>query len=228
MKPMTSPRRGLPGPPPAARRVRRLLLVGLALGLCGQACRPVPLRLLPPDRDISASEYGRVRDAWTRKDRAYEQFESRIFACATYRSLAFRAAETAFLAREQHWPATQRAARWQEEQADHAQAHEFVLAVFTHQWAWNDFAESDSVWKIWLETDPDTRVAPLSVVRAPGRRAELEALYPCVRPFYEAYVVRFPVTTAAGQPLFGPGLRAFTLRIAGVRGQVAMTWPIQP
>jgi hypothetical protein len=200
-----------------------VLVATLATG-----CGPGRLSLTPSDGAVDADDYPHLLERWTRSGRAYQQFESRIFVHATYCSLPFRQGYVARRAAFLGWPPARAKQEMQRERDDHAEYHTFVLAVFTHQWSWNDLDSEHSIWQLWLEGTPGRRVPPASVQRVRRKLPEVRALFPHATRFFEVYRVRFPKADVEGRPVLAPSPQKITVLVTGSRGSVALHWQVAP
>lgn len=219
-----------------------LLLAQLALlALLATACGPSRLRLAPPETGYGPDDYGDVRDEWTRDAADYHNIiEGRLFVSATYHSPAFRAA---WLQRAEEvfgWDGAARVRAEKELEAESRSWYTFFLAVSTHDWRWNRLDSEESIWHLWLEDDAGRKVEAARIERLTAKRGELEAFYPFLDPFHEAYLVRFPrpggpASEELGEkpvggplPRIEPGARGFTLIVTGAPAGIELSWDLAP
>lgn len=217
--------------------VGRAALLALLL-LAAAACGPSRLRLQPPETGFGPDDYGDVRDDWTRTAVDYHNIiEGRLSVGATYHSPAFR---TAWLARAEQvfgWDGAARARAEKEQETDSRAWYTFFVAVATHDWRWNRLDSPESIWHVWLEDDAGRKVEAVQIERLRDKRGELEAFYPFLDPFHEAYLVRFPrpggpaaeeAEKAVGGPLprIEPGTRGFTLLVTGAPAGIELSWEL--
>ena len=205
-------------------------MVALLASIFALGCGPKTVRLDEPNRVFTAEEYDEALDDWTRRSVQYENFESRIFAVATYRSWPFRQAQIARRIEKERLPGADAAALRASEQRGLREGHDFFLAVHTHEWSWNHLerTEGDSaIWQLRLINDKGAAIGPESVERIGLRDPRYSALYPFYEEFYVGYLVRFPRRLTDGRELIMPNTRRFTVRISGAQGAVDLTWEVR-
>jgi len=225
-----SQRRHPPGAP---------ILLAAGLLLAAAACGPGRLPLRPPETGYGPEDYGDVRDDWTRRAEDYHNIiEGRLFISATFFSPAFRAAWLQKAAQVFGWDGAARAHAERDIEAEGRSWYTFFLAVGTHDWAWNRLDSKESIWHVWLEDDAGRKVAAAEIERLTKKRGELEAFYPDLDPFREAYLVRFPrpggptaeraEAERVGGPLprIEPGSGSFRLIVTGAPAGITLEWEL--
>ena len=200
----------------------------LLLSLLALSCVPPRVRLLGPDAAFTADEYFDRLSQWTRSGEVYEQFESRVFASATFRSWTFRQAQIAHRIATERITNDDAATLRASERKESDEANDFFLAVHTNEWSWNHLEDTSdgALWRLRLVTDEGDAVAPTSVTRVGTNDGRFTALYPYYQGFYVGYLVRFPRKTASGADVLRPGIGAFTLRMAGPQAAIDLTWEV--
>ncbi len=171
-------------------------------------------------------EYGATLKRYTKSGAVYDGFDQRVFATATWRAPAFRAA---FLAAEAEMlvlgPAEREARRAQDD-ADGREFTELVLGFYTPQAEWNELATPNGVWRIELIARGGEPIAPIEIERTERPDVNTVALYPYLGPFWVAYRLRFPKDDAKGRTLIAPSAPDMTLRLVSAVGKVELTWSL--
>ena len=178
----------------------------------------------------AAADYGDQIDVWTRRGETYKDFESRLFAYATYRAWPFRQAQIAHRERTERLPKLDVKALVAREKEAHQGAHQFFFAAHTHEWAWNHFERvdgDDALWKLRLLNDAGDSVAPIAVKRLGTKNGRYTALYPYYEGFYVGYLVSFPRSIASGKALFRRDMTRFLLRISGPQAALDLVWTVR-
>jgi len=176
---------------------------------------------------LESEGYRQVLKRWTKQHKVYRHFEAKIFVTATFLSPELRTAWIKRRTRLLGLPASEVRAL----EADHTDRdrryHEFVVSIVTGEHRWNDFDSKDSMWRISLANDRHQEVAPVSVLRQDLRRGDLQAYFPYITVFQQAYIVRFPRTILElSTPILDAGVRSFSLRFLSGVAVAELTWPI--
>ena len=164
-------------------RINRI--AGWIVLAAAMSCSPA---LTPaPPTDGGGGDYDSEFPAWTRTERLYEDFETRMVLHATLFSPRF---VNAYLGeyRRVYDPTPQEyealAARLRRRSA----ARDcFFLAAFAGERDWNDFSLSNSVWRIYLSTSDGRRVKSTSVSEVISDDAVYRHFFPYFKRFYEGY-----------------------------------------
>jgi hypothetical protein len=198
------------------------LLLGLAV-VAATSCGGAPPRVTLVDAWPSTPpSYDDAHRRWTRRAGHSADFTRVIDAAATLASTEWRAAYARERARRLRLPPDEEARLVAAEQAAAAESWELELIVATARPEWNDLQKGQaSMWRLALVGDDGREVAPLSVAEDRRPRAAIAEYFPDLRPFYRAYVVRFPKTTADGLPLAGQRL---ALKVTGTLAALEMVW----
>ncbi|MDP3276046.1 MAG: hypothetical protein Q8Q09_12670 [Deltaproteobacteria bacterium] len=208
---------------------RRLAwVVGLAsLSACG---RPGPVSLANPQTAVTSDVYESLLDRWTRDFEVLDVgggLESRLGVTATYYSREFRHAYVARLG--------QMSTRSQEERGRMLAAsltaadeeHEFFVALVAQYPRWAELDRPTAAWRVRLIDDQGTEHEPLRIERSRTATATERALFYYWTPWRAVFHLRFAAQTAAGQPVFRPGMRHFILRFAGPYGTADLRWDVR-
>jgi hypothetical protein len=209
--------------------MRAWLAAAAALaGACASATAPVPLSATWPERVAGA--YDDVYQRWTRRGEDRAELVQTVTVSATLQSAEFRAAYVHERARRLQLPPDEEQRLADAERHALAEGWEVELLVATAKPDWNDLRKHDkpkdgkgSMWRLALVGDGGREVEPLSVKEDRRHRDDVGAYFPDLQPFFQAYVVRFPRTTADGRALVGDGGR-LALKVGGALGQVELVW----
>jgi len=181
---------------------------------------------LSPRAGITADDYDEVLNRWTRRDRVYDRLRSVLFVDATFHSPEFR---VAFLARhrEVYGRGSEEARRLALTETEEGveEGLEFFISAWTPQVHDNDMSDADSIWRVTLEGQGGVRVD--GTVRRVKTSANVRVIYPYVTDFARTYAVRFPRTSATGEPLITVATDQFVLRLTSAIGEARMTWRLR-
>ena len=205
------------------RAAALLLVVGAA------GCAAVPPAIGEPGAQVpdqrAEASYQAVLARNTEHREVYSGIDTQRCTAATYQCADFRDARVRRQALFQTWPEPKLEDALARERAEAAQVHELVFGVSVVDRRFDDFDSRNTIWKLWLASDQG-EVTPISVRRVGRANQDMRAYYPYLGDFWTMYTVRFPLTTAAGQPLVGPGTRALLFRMSSTLGQIEMTFPV--
>jgi hypothetical protein len=165
--------------------------------------------------------FDQVTRAWTRGDKDIRDFDSVLEVQATFKSPEWRVAYVEMLASRLKLPAEERAKLLDEQRQQAAEFHEFEVLMSTYVSRENDLQRGPkSIWRVILSDDQGNEVTPASIARDRTALEVIREIYPVVPDFSQAYIVKFPTTIE----LLRPNASAFSLRIGGSRGAVALEW----
>ena len=204
-------------------RVAALVLVVVA---CGCAGAPPAIGEPGPELTDARAEqsYQAALARVTEHREVYSGLDTRLYCAATYQSPEFREARTRRQAMFQTWPEPKLDDALARERADAAQVHEVVFGVSIVDRRFDDFDSKSSIWRLSLATDQG-EVVPLAIKRVGRANQDMRAYYPYMGDFWTMYTVRFPRTTATGQPLVAATTKALLFRMSSTQGQVEMAFP---
>ena len=202
-----------------------LLAITALFAFCALfACKPPAVNLAQGPRKYKPKHYDAVLKRWTREGKVIKHFDTNLHAYATYWSWDFTWAYAVKRAKVfRLTPARAKALRagLLGEKAKH---NEFYLAATTQEERWNDFDDSDSIWKITLTNDKGKQVDPTEIEEIDPLTAVHKSFFPYTKLFFKGYIVRFPRRLSDGTEFIPAGTRKFTLQIAGPKGVVPLTW----
>ena len=198
--------------------------LSLAAGCANRRARPAVLH--GPSEKLSARDYPKVLETWTRGDKVYQGLDNKLYVTATFHSPELRRAfAIAFPDIYGHGGRITRR-ELVELTDDIEEYHTFFVVAFTPVRAWNDFHKDDSIWRLTLlSADRSTFIEP-EEIQSIKIDENLRAVYSYVGRFDEAYLVRFKLADKTGKPLVPVGAESFTLRIASALGVAELTWEL--
>jgi hypothetical protein len=209
-----------------------LLVAVLAPGQLGCSGAATTLQSAQPGE---ALDYGDNLQAWTRTDRLYQDFETRVVVGATYYSPRFVEAWLQEHARLYQPVASESEALRSRLEHRGIRNECFFLSVFTGERDWNDFALANSIGRVYLENDRGVRLKARSVQPLEPQEALHRHFFPYHADFHEAYLVcfdRYPQEAgeAAGlpRPVIEPGIGRFSLAFRSPVGNLDLTWELEP
>tara|TARA_Y100001934_G_C12317815_1_gene758465 strand:- start:1078 stop:1725 length:648 start_codon:yes stop_codon:yes gene_type:complete len=204
-----------------------LLISGIAL--TQQNCRQqVKVGILfGSSESMSASDYPKVLETWTRSSKIYDSLESKAFVTATFHSPEFRRAFAAAFP-EIYGHGGNITRRELVDLTDNIEQYlNFFVSIYTANPKWNDLAKIDSIWQLSLTGERDIAVKPAAVIPV-KLDANLRAVYPYIGRFDKAYLVRFPLTDPLNRLVVPTSSQGFGLRIASALGKTSLEWQLLP
>jgi hypothetical protein len=188
---------------------RLVAAVGL-LALAGCPFRPRAPQPLPQE-----GEWGRARDASTRRALLYDGLRHRATATGTYLSLPVREARARRLAEWLGWTPQELEQRLAQERAEAVASEAFLVALYTAGPRENDLDAPRSIWRVALKVGTEDILA----IRSTALRvdATTEMLFPYVGPFDVVYQVTLPHSPSGTLED-----RAFVLELASALGRLEL------
>ncbi len=197
----------------------------LALG-----CATVPPQVGEPGPKLAEPEqekaYTDLLGRYTRHGEVYDQFDTRMFAAATYQSWTFREARVKRVAIFQTLPPAEVARRLADERAEHDRELDFFFGAHLNNNKFEDFDRPNSVWRIVVVTRAG-ELAPSKIERLGRSDLNMRALYPYTGEFWTGWKLSFPRTMADGTPVLAEGEKELTLRVASTLGKIELTYPVE-
>lgn len=172
-------------------------------------------------------DYKANLDEWTREARIHRGLEVELILSATFKSKPFRRAYAHEYAAAYKLNAEEKKDFIEDHVAAADMGYEFLLAAFVPQEDWDDFDDSDSMWRLRMVTAGEERIRPTEIRRIKEKDALLSHFFPYITPWKSVYIVRFPPDALEnqGRPSEKPG--PVILEIAGVRGSTRMEWRLE-
>lgn len=169
--------------------------------------------------------YLRVLNAWTRGVKVYEGLETKLYASATFKSAGFRDAYIERYVKGNQLDEGYANALREREAELSEKFNEFFFTAYTPVDKWNDFAESDSIWKVYLEDDKGARLQPVSIAKLDASDPLLREFFPYMDLWSSAYTIKFPKYSETGtEPIPNADTKSMRLVVTGVLGKGELTW----
>jgi hypothetical protein len=197
--------------------VAAAIAVLLSLGGCGfihDTAKALP--------GAPSGPYHEVYQRWTRSADIHKDLSLVLDAKATYRSEEFQDAFLRHHAKVYEVREAELARQLAEEQPHFGRELRFVLVANTGNRDNNDFAKSDSVWRILLENEKGARL-PLTEKRHLENRTELSGFFP-LDPWAEVYELVFDLTGEEGRAFHNA--QGLTLVVTSVLGEARFSWSV--
>ena len=201
---------------------------GLVVLLLMAGCsKPGVVSLSPPAQPLTAADYWKQINRWTRTGVVRSDFDSDLIIYATLHAAEFRSAFIAknldvFRVGSEQAPVER--TRLQTEVAD---VWEFHVESATHRFEFNELGLKKMVWRIALVDDAGHEVSPIEVRPDRPRRSLEPMLYPYANDFSRGWRIRFAKTRLDGTPLVNDQTKSLTLRFAGPPGSTDLVWQLQ-
>lgn len=170
-----------------------------------------------------ASAYEVERDAWTRTEEAFENFEARAFVDATLKVEPYRRAYVREYARLYDLTAAQEADLLTAELEDDRDNLVVIVSLFTPERRWNDLNPARGFWEVRLQNGRGDTMPPYSVTRLDARNPAWRTLFPTFGPHDVLYELRFERMLPDSRPLAARG-DTLTLVVAGAPVRVRLDW----
>jgi hypothetical protein len=182
------------------------------------------------DTEYTSPDYRAILDKWTRKGSIHKGLATELLVTATYQSEEFRRAFTKEYGRL-YMQTPEENQKMLDDQMRAASDYDgFLVAIYTPEKEWDDFAEKGSLWRVYLIKDGRFRLEPLEIrkvkkqrtsSRGIGRyRAMSESFLPYVNSWTTLYVFRF---RKKGLPEASHSLE---LILASPFGSVSLKWDL--
>jgi hypothetical protein len=172
--------------------------------------------------------YFKILDSWTRVEKIYEGFEPRLLLKATYKNRSFRYAYIDRYADDYKLTPRHRDAMRAKALEISELYNEFILAAHTPTDRWNDFEESDSIWKLYLEDNLGNRLTPISIDKLDAKDPLLQEFFPYIGLWSSIYIVRFPkYSEASTESIPGEATDYLRLTVAGALGSGELEWRLK-
>lgn len=204
--------------------MKKGLRVAALLGLLS-GCTTSPPTIGDPAPQLSdrraEQAYQDLFDRYSDRGEIYDGFDTRLFAGATFQTMAFREARVRRLAEFTFLPKPRVEEMLAKERAEDAQYNDFFVGFHLNESRFEDFTNKDSIWRIVMLT-PTVEVEPLSIERIGRAQLSMRAIYPYLGVFWVAYRVRFPKVLPDGTPVIPDSATHVHLRVASTLGHTEM------
>lgn len=151
----------------------------------------------------------------TRTVKLYSQFDTILILDGVLYDMAVRRSRVEQEAGSKRLGAEEITSALKPEVAEDSASAQFVLALYTYKEEWNDLAEKNSRWSIFLDTASGP-VRPSSITKVERDKLDLRDNLPFDPNFRRFYIVKFPREKAVGAP--------YRLMMSGLLGEVSLTW----
>ena len=153
------------------------------------------------DTEYTSPDYRATLDKWTRRGSIHKGLGTELLVTATYQSEEFRRAFAKEYGRLYMQTPEENQKMLNDQMSAVNDYDGFLVAIYTPEKEWDDFAERGSLWKVYLVKDGRIRLEPLEIRKVKqhrtsssdiGRyRALSESFLPYVNPWTTLYVFRF-------------------------------------
>jgi hypothetical protein len=144
------------------------------------------------NRAIS-QEYLHVLDSYTRTKTLYSELETRLHVSATFKSREFQKAYLKEYSRLNELSDAELKAQIDNLEAAVSGYKEFFLYAYVPEKDANDFAEPNSLWRIFLINSSGDKIYPLEIRKVENINPLLEEFFPYIKKYYgSCYLVKFP------------------------------------
>jgi len=157
---------------------------------------------------------GAVREQ-TRTAKLYSQFDTILILDGTRYDMAVRRGKVDEEAALRRLSPDEKASMLKVETEDDAKEAQFVLGVYAARDEWNDLAEKNSRWSVFLDTAQGP-ARPSSITKVEREKLALRDSLPYTSTFRRFYIVKFPREKAGGAP--------YRLVMSGLLGEVSVSW----
>ncbi|MCL2822641.1 MAG: hypothetical protein FWD57_01495 [Polyangiaceae bacterium] len=210
------------------RRALFRIATAVLLLCVASACASTSVSFRRGPREYVASDYPLVLKRWTRHGQLIvaSELDSLLDVTATFESYDFRWAYVVRYAQDYRLTVDQRKHLLVSTLAETEEHHQFYVALHGTKWRWSELDKPNSAWIVRLIDDVGNETAPheITSIRKPGA---IEITYfPYTTPWRRVYRIRFPVTSATGQPTISKEASWFGLRFAGAQGNQELRWEI--
>ena len=178
-------------------------------------------------RPYHTGAYKANLDEWTREARIHRGLAVELILSATLKSKPFRRAYAHEYAAAYKLNAEETKDFIEDHVAAADMGYEFLLAVFVPQEDWDDFDDSDSMWRLRIVTEGGKRIRPTEIRRIKEKDALLFHFFPYITPWKSVYVVRFPPDVLVNRKRPSQRPERVILEIASVLGSTRMEWELE-
>jgi hypothetical protein len=182
------------------------------------------------DTEYTSPDYRAMLDKWTRKGSIHKGLGTELLITATFQSEEFRRAFAKEYGRL-YMQTPEENQKMLDDQMSAASDYDgFLVAIYTPEKEWDDFAETGSLWRVYLIKDGRFRLEPLEIrkvkkqrtlSREIGRyRAMSESFLPYVNPWTTLYAFRFKRNGLAEHP------HSLELILTSPSGSTSLKWDL--
>ncbi len=170
------------------------------------------------DETVS-KEYLDILKKWTRDETEYSQFETRARIAATYKSKEFEKAYIEEYSRIYELSDVEKREREKTVLGLSSDFTEFLFYAYIPEKESNDFARTDSIWKVFISDGKGGKVYPVEIREIEKITPIVDELFPYIKKYYgKFYTLKF-------SPLVPPfEQQTVTLVFTSVLGKVELDW----
>ena len=170
------------------------------------------------DTEYTSIDYRMTLDRWTRKSSIHKGLGTELLVTATYKVEEFRRAFAKEYGRL-YMQTPQENQKMIDDQVRAARDYDaFIVAIYTPEREWDDFAERDSLWKVYLIREGRLRLEPLEIRKVKKDRTLSESFFPFVSPWATVYGFRFKKKDQPQAP------QSLELILTSPSGVAALKW----
>lgn len=130
---------------------------------------------------------------WSREKTVYDEFSTRFYIAATYRSEEMIRVFLDEQARLLHLDDTEKNRRAEIQRNVSSEYTSFFFYAYTEDRQANDFSERGSMWRVYLLSAKGNKINPVEIRAVDKITPEIEVFYPYVNRYYgRCYNVKFP------------------------------------
>jgi hypothetical protein len=182
------------------------------------------------DTEYTSPDYRTMLDKWTRKGSIHKGLGTELLVTATFQSEEFRRAFAKEYGRLYMQTPEENQKMLDDQMSAAGDYDGFLVAIYTPEKEWDDFAETGSLWRVYLIKDGRFRLEPLEIrkvkkqrtlSREIGRyRAMSESFLPYVNPWTTLYAFRFKRNGLAEHP------HSLELILTSPSGSTSLKWDL--
>jgi hypothetical protein len=223
-----TPLRGGTNPTPRATRYGWVVSVASMTALAAASCSHTPPVSPATAEPVSAHDYTRVYNAWTRSDDLFttQSMNDILHATATWETLPFRMAYIERYSADYAVSPAVKRDLLAHARTEAAQEQRFLVTVAGDEYRESDLTHKRTAWQLLLVDGNNQAVQPTRVEKIARPTPALRVYFPSMSPFRQAFRVYFPAKLAGGSPFPTRGSRSVKLRFTGALGTVDLTWDL--
>jgi hypothetical protein len=170
------------------------------------------------DTEYTSSEYRMILEKWTRAGSIHKGLSTELLMSATYKTEQFRRAFAKEYSRLSMYSPRESQKMIDDQLRAAKDYDEFVVSVHAAEKKWDDFAEKDSLWNMYLLKNGRTRTEPMEIRKIKKDRKLFEVFYPFVTRWSSIYLFRFKKNDRE------EAVRSMELILAGPLGSATLEW----
>lgn len=164
---------------------------------------------------------------WTRSIKLFQDFSTRLYLSATYKTMDFRAAYAGRYSAAYQADEEARLRLLEKEEEEALKFDDFLVVVYTPEKQWNDLDKKDSIWRLFLEDASGGKREPAFTTRLSSASPLVREFYPHLDEWSVAYEVRFLKQPRAEHGDEPKAMGPVRLKVTGVLGKGELVWDMQ-